>query len=80
MSPRGGDHGGRKPTLESKGMKPRQPLNCRVDAESNEWIKQTSESKSISTGQLIDAAIKALRSNPEHLDKIIEPEAQGTTH
>ena len=75
MSPRGGDRGGRKPKLSEKGLRSRQSLNCRIDADIFDWIKAQSESTGLSVGELTDLAFETLQEYPEKLT-LQENEAQ----
>lgn len=74
MSPRGGWRGGGRPKLENKGLRPRQSLNCRIDADIHDWIKQQSEQTGLSVGELTDLAFESLQEHPEKLEHALATE------
>ncbi len=78
MSPRGGNRGGGRPPLATKGQKARQTLNCRIDADLYDWIKIQSERSGLSVGELTDLAFSTLQAHPENWpsDKQEEPDEE----
>jgi len=77
MSPRGGNRGGGRKKLETKGLRPRPTLNCRIDPDLKDWLdSETIQASPLSIGEIIDTAIRCLQNNPEALKEAENAKAQ----